>query len=260
MNESPRPSPPSRRPGLWLAVLALLIAALAFYSLRGSRQDESLLRADGVQLQADSGLLAYAARRAEPLYQSNCASCHGANLQGERSKGVPNLADGVWLYGAGQITEIEQTILYGIRSGHPKARNLADMPGLGRIGQLTPAEVHDVVEYVLQLSQQPHDSAAAQRGQFVYMNHGACYDCHASDGYGVSDYGTPALTGRGGAWLYGGDRDSLYKSTFDGRHGLCPAWINKLGFADIRALAAFLYSRSHSAPSDQNNSQPSAGT
>lgn len=260
MNEPlPSPAAPShaRRYWLLLAAAALLIVGLVFFWRAGVRQDQDLLRAEGGQLQADPALLAYASKRALPVYQEHCASCHGANLQGDRSKGVPNLGDEVWLYGTGQITEIEQTILYGIRSGHPKSRNVAEMPGFGRVGQLTQQEVKDVVEYVLMLSKQPHDETALERGKFVFQNHGLCYDCHASDGYGVSDYGTPSLTGRGGSWLYGGDRDTLYKSTFDGRHGKCPAWVNKLSFAEIRALAAFLYSRSH-ANASSTATQPAA--
>ncbi|MGE3532095.1 MAG: c-type cytochrome [Steroidobacteraceae bacterium] len=245
----------------WFVVgaLALLIAGLGLYHwLHTSRQDAALLRSEGEQLQGNTVLLAYASQRAQPLYKKYCAGCHGADLKGNRSKGIPNLGDGIWLYGAGQITEIEQTILYGIRSGHPKAHNLADMPGFGRLGLLAPDEVEDVVEYVLQISHQPHNAAAAERGKLLYQDRGACYDCHALDGYGISDYGTPGLTGRGGSWLYGGDRATLYKSIFDGRHGLCPAWIDKLSFAEIRALAAFLYSRSHSNNEPQNAQSPHA--
>ncbi|MGC3982589.1 MAG: c-type cytochrome [Steroidobacteraceae bacterium] len=250
MNEA-KPSNKSQpaSPRRWLVPGAALIvvAGLLYYWIHGSQQDEALLRATGSQLQQDKALLAYADNRAQPIYKEHCASCHGADLKGDRSKGIPNLGDGVWLYGTGQITDIEQTILYGIRSGHPKSHNLADMPAMGRINQLTKNEIQDVVEYVQLLSKQPHDEAAAERGRRVYENHGVCYDCHASDGYGVSDYGTPSLTGRGGSWLYGGDRDTLYKSVFDGRHGLCPAWVNKLSFAEIRALSAFLYQRSQVA-------------
>ncbi len=228
--------------------LALLLGAVYFWLHRNS-QDDALLRSEGSALQANAELLAYASQRALPLYQEHCASCHGADLNGSPSHlpGIANLGDAVWLYGTGQITDIEQTILYGIRSGHPKSHNLAEMPGFGRIGQLSKDEVNDVVEYMLQISHQPHDAAAAERGKVVYQNQGLCYDCHAADGYGVSDYGTPSLTGRGGSWLYGGDRATLHKSTFDGRRGLCPAWVNKLSFAEIRALAAFLYSKSHDA-------------
>lgn len=237
-----------------LVLLAVVVIGVAIYWHRNARRDEQLLSSTGTELQANAELLNYATRRAQPIYQEHCASCHGADLKGDRSRGVPNLGDSIWLYGTGQITEIEQTILYGIRSGHPKARNLAEMPGFGRIGQLTKDEIKDVVEYVLLISHQPHDETAAARGKFVFQNHGLCYDCHASDGYGVSDYGTPALTGRGGSWMHGGDRATLYQSVFDGRHGLCPAWVKKLSFADIRALAAFLYNRSNE--SKTSSAQP----
>lgn len=263
MNEPPlslAPTPShARRYWLVAGVALVLIAGLVFHWRNGAR-DQALLRAEGSRLQQDTALLAYASQRAQPIYKEHCASCHGADLGGDRSKGIANLGDSVWLYGSGQITDIEQTILYGIRSGHPKSHNLAEMPGFGRIGQLTKDEVKDVTEYVLQISKQPHDAAAAKRGEFVYQNHGACYDCHGADGYGVTDYGTPSLIGRGGAWLYGGDYDTLYKSTFDGRHGLCPAWVKKLSFAEIRALAAFLYVRSHTEPPGATASQPTPNT
>lgn len=242
-----KPLRTSRRK-LWVSIIALacaLIAALAFYNVRTARINARLLIASSSQLLAQSDLIAYGTRRGAPLYQEHCASCHGANLKGDRARGVPDLEDSIWLYGSGSITDIEQTILYGIRSGHPRAHNLTEMPGMGRTGQLNKADVQDVVEYVLKISDQAHDEAAAQRGKDVFNNRGVCYDCHAADGYGVSDYGTPALTGRGGSWIYGGDRATLYKSVFDGRHGLCPSWVKKLSFVDIRSLAVYLYQRSH---------------
>jgi cytochrome c oxidase cbb3-type subunit 3 len=242
-----------------LVLLAVAVIGVIFYWQRNVRRDEALLRSTGTELQANADLLAYAIRRAQPIYQEHCASCHGAGLKGDRSRGIPNLSDSVWLYGNGQITDIEQTILYGIRSGHPKAHNLTDMPGLGRTGQLNKGEVNDVVEYVLLIGHQPHDEAAAERGKVVFFGQGVCYDCHSSDGYGVSDYGTPGLTGRGDSWMYGGDRATLYKSVFDGRHGLCPAWVNKLSFAEIRALAAFLNSRSGANASSAQPKKASNG-
>jgi len=33
------------------------------------------------------------------IYQTNCSSCHGANGQGDRVQGAPNLSDAIWLYG-----------------------------------------------------------------------------------------------------------------------------------------------------------------
>lgn len=256
-------APPWRAARYWLVpgALTVLMMALVWMLMRRSDQADALLRSAEARLQTNAALLAYASQRARPLYQTHCAGCHGADLTGDHSKGAANLGDGIWLHGTGQINDIEQTILYGIRSGHPKARNLDDMPGFGRIGQLTRNEIGDVVEYVLQISHQPHNAAAAERGRLIYQDRGACYDCHAIDGHGISDYGTPGLTGRGGAWLYGGARAALYKSIFDGRHGLCPAWIGKLSFVEIRALAAFLYSRSHGSndPQAAQSSNP-AGT
>ncbi len=53
-----------------------------------------------------------AAQRASSLFQSQCASCHGTNGQGDRTQGAPNLADADWLYG-GEADNIYQTIYYG---------------------------------------------------------------------------------------------------------------------------------------------------
>jgi len=242
-----------RRQWLNIAVLLIALVAVAIFShLRTKHRDAQLLLDTNSQLIANVELMQYGSRRGAPLYKEHCASCHGNNMEGNRARGIPNLEDSVWLYGTGTITDIEQTILYGIRSGHPKSHNLADMPGFGRIGQLNKADIDDVVEYILKISGQPHDDAAATRGKDVYADRGVCYDCHAGDAQGVSDYGTPALTGRGGSWLYGGDRATLYKSAFDGRHGLCPSWIQKLNFLDVRSLAIYVYAQSH-RPS-QNNS------
>jgi cytochrome c oxidase cbb3-type subunit 3 len=75
---------------------------------------------------------------------------------------------------------------------------------------------------------------------------GNCFDCHAADAGGVTDYGAPALTGP--IWLYGGDRQTLYQSILDGRHGMCPAWIGKLTPLQIRSLTLYLVSTSRIAP------------
>lgn len=42
---------------------------------------------------------AAAVARAAPLFQDNCAACHGANGKGNRAYGAPNLTDNEWLYG-----------------------------------------------------------------------------------------------------------------------------------------------------------------
>jgi cytochrome c oxidase cbb3-type subunit 3 len=117
------------------------------------------------------------------------------------------------------------------------------MPAYGLRGQLSDADIRNLVQYVLQLSGQPNDAQAAIQGRAVYNGQGGCFDCHAADARGNSDYGAPDLTAN--SWLYGGDPQSLYNSIYSGRHGMMPAWIGKLTLEQIRALAVYIYVASH---------------
>jgi len=85
-----------------------------------------------------------------------------------------------------------------------------------------------------------------KRGEAIFQDKGVCYDCHSRDGTGISDYGAPNLTDD--EWLYGGDDKTIYRSIYDGRHGVCPAWVGKLSFATIRALAVYVHSMSKESP------------
>jgi cytochrome c oxidase cbb3-type subunit 3 len=227
-----------------LTLIALIVLAGAGVHWWRTREMEArLLRLPADEIASDASIVAFADERGRSAYTTHCAQCHGADLRGDRRRGIPALSDHVWLYGSGDVSEIETTILYGIRSGHPKARNITDMPAFGRIEQLSPNEIEDVVQYVLSISGQPHEASAATRGDQLYADKGNCFDCHSSDALGNPDYGAPALTGE--AWLYGGDRESLRKSVTDGRHGICPAWITQLQPATIRELAIYVYSVAH---------------
>ncbi len=237
------------RPGTRAAILVLVLCAAATlaWQLHVSHIEAALVRADPDQAVSDPALLNFAMGRAPALFSRHCAGCHGGDMRGNRTLGAPDLADAVWLFGLGELPEIENTLDYGIRSGHPKSHNITDMPGLGRIGQLSAAEIRDVVEYVYAYSHTDANPDAVRRGRALFMDKGSCYDCHAQDGTGNVDYGSPDLTGHSG-WLYGGDRQTLFQSVYDGRHGLCPAWITKLNAAQIRELAIFLYTTARHAP------------
>ena len=236
----------------WLAAsLALSLLAIAgAYSWSRHSAAERLVRADPTQILLDPALLQHAVDLARPLYQRHCATCHGAALQGNPAHGVPNLAKNAWLYGSDPVA-VEHTILYGIRSGHPKAHNVTDMPALVRSGQISAEDARDVVEMLESLAGVSHDSQMAERGRAVYYGKGNCFDCHAADARGVTDYGAPALTGP--IWLYGGDRPTLYQSVLNGRHGICPAWIDKLTPLQIRSLTLYLVSTSRTAPTIAGN-------
>lgn len=236
-------------PGIAL-IVAIAAAAAASMWHRHALAD-ALVRATPEQLQHDGSLVRYALARAPDLYKANCASCHGENRHGNRRIGAADLADGVWLYGDGGVDDIENTLLYGIRSGHPKSHNFGDMPALGRTRQLAQTEVDDLAQYVLALSNQTHDVMAAERGRVLYSGGGRCAGCHGVDGRGNSELGVPNL--HGPAWLYGGERDALRTSINDGRHGLCPAWIDRLDYADIRSLAVWLSTSSHEREGHRNH-------
>jgi cytochrome c oxidase cbb3-type subunit 3 len=222
-----------------LCGLALVLLGM-FAAMMWTRQRQfanELLRTEPAQILNSPALLHEAMRIGRPQYQQHCQSCHGSALQGDVAHGVPNLTGNVWLYGNDPV-DVERTILYGIRSGHPKSRNLTDMPALVRTGQITADDARDAVEYLQNLAGRPYEKAAALRGRSIYYHKGNCFDCHANDAKGVTDYGAPALTGP--TWIYGGDRESLYQSIVNGRHGKCPDWINVLTPVQIRALALYL--------------------
>ena len=234
------------RRGLLIGLVLLLALTAGVGALAQRRGTQArLVRTDPQQILKDPALLKEALRLGAPLYRLHCAACHGAALQGNQVRGVPDLEHGAWLYGNDPV-DVEHTIYYGIRSGHPKARNLTDMPALVRTGQITAQDASDVVEFLLGVAGRPHDEAAALRGRAIYYNKGNCFDCHAHDLRGVVDYGTPALTGP--VYLYGGDRATLYHSVMNGRHGECPAWVGRLALVQIRALALYMVATPGSRP------------
>lgn len=240
--------PVTRTRKLLAALLGVLLAAAAFlWRLQVNDVEAKLVRADPDRAVTDPALVNFAMGRAPALYRRHCAGCHGSQLRGNHALGTPDLSDAVWLFGLGELPDIENTLDYGIRSGHPKSHNITDMPGLGRIGQLSAAETQDVVEYVYAYNHADANPDAARRGRSLFMDKGSCYDCHGQDGTGNVDYGSPDLTGHSG-WLYGGDRQTLFQSVYDGRHGLCPAWISTLSAVQIRELAVFLYITARRAP------------
>jgi cytochrome c oxidase cbb3-type subunit III len=232
-----------RQRWLWGAAITVALLLALCYWLHLRSLEAALVRQWPEELAQSPEMIRFAMSLARPVYAAHCASCHGANLRGNHAIGAPDLADSVWLYGDGGIGDIENTILYGIRSGHPKAHNVTDMPAEGRTHQLSAQEVDDVVEFVLALSRQAHDAAAAERGRKLFFDKGNCFDCHAGDAKGNPDYGSPALLGP--TWNYGGDRLTLRRTIYSGRHGLCPAWISRLTPPQIRALAVYLYVESH---------------
>jgi cytochrome c oxidase cbb3-type subunit 3 len=222
----------------------LLLAGLTAYRAQRGAIEARLLTTLPSDIPHDAALMRFANAQGAPLFAQHCASCHGADMRGNKSTGAPNLVDGVWLFGEGSIFEIERTILFGIRTGLSNSRDVTEMPAFGQRGLLTDAQMRDVVQYVLKLSDQPHREDAATEGRRVFeTGDSACIACHGDGGQGDTFSGASDLTAN--VWNYGGDEKSLYDTVYFGRRGTMPGWFGVLSLEQIRTLAVYVYSMSH---------------
>jgi cytochrome c oxidase cbb3-type subunit 3 len=114
-----------------------------------------------------------------------------------------------------------------------------------------------VIAYLRSLRKENAAADAVERGSNIFQDKGVCYDCHSRDASGIPDYGAPSLIDDD--TLFGNDDATLYTSIYDGRHGKCPAWIKKLSFATIRAIAVFVHSVSREAENSPNSQPSDAG-
>jgi cytochrome c oxidase cbb3-type subunit 3 len=233
--------------GLALGLILMVWAVL------NAQEEARLLRAEPDLIPADSAMMRFATSRGYGLYQAHCASCHGADGQGHYAVGVPNLTDKDWLYGDGEVSDIETVVQYGIRASNGRTWRLADMPAFAHarpyareptIKSLSPGDIGDVMQFLRLLEDLPADPAASQRGVAIFAGRGGCFDCHSRDGHGDPAIGAPNLTDS--IWLYGdGSPKWIYDTIANGRAGVCPAWSGRLGPAQIREVSLYVYSLSH---------------
>src|SRR4051812_22883709 len=104
---------PKRRGWLIAASVALLaVAALVSFGI-GRLQDwrtrNAMLALWPDEVQKHPDLVRYGVALGQPAYGENCASCHAADLTGDKKRGAPNLGDKIWLYDQGQVSDIEKT-------------------------------------------------------------------------------------------------------------------------------------------------------
>lgn len=195
-----------------------MMAALAATPIEKLPENEELLRA--------------AIAGGKAAFRVNCVQCHGAGAAG--TIGYPNLKDEDWLWG-GNLKEIEQTLLHGIRQADDPETRTSMMPNFGKDGLLTAAQVNDVTGYVLSLSGKAPVNA---NGQAVFAAN--CVACHGPDGKGLRQFGAPNLADA--VWLYGGSQEQVAGSINKAHAGVMPAWSNRLDGATIKMLAAYVHS------------------
>ncbi|MET0364550.1 MAG: c-type cytochrome [Sphingobium sp.] len=243
------------------SILLLLALAWAVHGAMARRQAEALVRADPETILSVPPLRDTAMRLGHGVFESHCAACHGPAGRGDRAKGAPDLADGDWLYGQGQVEEIEQTVLHGIRSGDARGWSLAYMPAYARarpygpeaIAPLRPAEIQHVAAYLRSLHDDAGvDPAAVARGKAIYAGKGGCWDCHGGDASGDSAIGAPNLVDD--VWLYGdGSQAAIAQSVAYGRFGRMPAFARTLTPMEARAVAAYVASLSQQKRDERTN-------
>jgi cytochrome c oxidase cbb3-type subunit 3 len=163
----------------------------------------------------------------ERLFMNNCSQCHGSDARG--SKGFPNLTDNDWLHG-GTPDKIKETL------------------NLGRIGNMPPMaaalgtadDVKNVAQYVLSLSNSPHDSVRAQLGKEKFA---VCAACHGPDAKGMQAVGSANLTDN--VWLHGFGEAAIAAMINQGKVNQMPAQAGKLTDGQIHVLAAYVWGLSN---------------
>ncbi|MBI2235069.1 MAG: cytochrome-c oxidase, cbb3-type subunit III [Micavibrio aeruginosavorus] len=212
-----------------------------FSRLEKSQQDIAVLQAGYIEnfkaapfdrIMNDEQLYAFATAGGAAAFKDNCATCHGTGGAGGR--GYPNLNDDDWIWG-GTIEDIHQTLEFGARSGHPETR-VSAMPAFGKDGLMSREDIATVVDYVANLPRQGHDLSS--KGYDLFQKN--CASCHGTEAKGNREFGAPNLTD--GIWLYGGSKDTIYKTVYNGRSGVMPYWSGRLDDNTIRQLAVYVHS------------------
>ena len=163
----------------------------------------------------------------ERLFMNNCAQCHGSDARGGR--GFPNLTDGDWLHG-GSPDKIKESITKG---------RIGIMPPMAAaVG--TPDDVSNVANYVLSLSNSPHDALKASLGKEKFA---VCAACHGADGKGNQVIGSANLTDN--IWLWGSGEKAIVAMVNGGKVNQMPAQEGKLTESQIHVMASYVWSLSN---------------
>lgn len=184
------------------------------------------------EIRADSTLFAFAETGGKASFLGNCAPCHAPGGAG-RPGGFPVLADDDWLWG-GTLSEIEQTINFGVRAEHDESR-FSEMPPYD--GVFSREELDDLSQYVLSLSRPVEDLTAVERGAPLYADN--CVACHEVGGKGNREFGAPRLSDQ--IWLYADAAKAISSQIKNPKHGSMPAWGERLDASTIKMLTVYVH-------------------
>lgn len=214
---------------------ALVMEQVAAGKAAQSKFRDAIANAELTEIPKKPELLNFALAGGKAAFGDNCAPCHGRGAQG--FKGYPNLNDDDWIWG-GDLEAIHTTIRHGIRNTADEDARQSDMPKFGVEELLEKPQINDVAEYVLSLSGNATDEAAAGRGKEVYAEN--CAACHGENGLGNKELGAPNLSDA--IWLYGGQKADVVTSINTGRGGVMPPWQTRLDEVTVKQLAVYVHS------------------
>ena len=182
----------------------------------------------------DPQLLNFALSGGQAAFADNCAPCHAPGGAGR--PGYPVLADDAWIWG-GTMDEIQYTLLHGIRWDEDSETRFSEMPAFGQ-GILDREQIAQVANFVLSLSGEAPDPEAAEAGAEIFAAN--CTSCHGENGTGDPEFGAPNLADQ--VWLYGGTETDIRQQVTDPRHGVMPAWGERLDPETIKMLVVYVHS------------------
>jgi cytochrome c oxidase cbb3-type subunit 3 len=187
------------------------------------------------EIVSDPNLLNFALAGGKAAFADNCAPCHGAGGAGR--PGFPSLADDAWIWG-GTLDHIQQTLQHGVRWQGDDDTRVSEMPRFGADDLLNPEQINDVSQFVLSLSNTATDAAAAERGAPIFAEQ--CAVCHGPNGEGNQELGAPRLSDA--VWLYGGTLQDVLSQVTAARHGVMPAWQDRLDDPTLKMLTVYVHS------------------
>ncbi len=186
-------------------------------------------------IRGDEELYRFSLAGGNSLYKVYCTPCHGTGAQG--APGYPNLNDDDWLWG-GDVKAIYTSIKHGIRNDEDEDARFSDMPGFGDDELLEPKVITEIAHQVLSLAGLEHDESLAKSGAEPYQEN--CATCHGEKGKGDMELGAPNLTDA--IWFYGNTPGQIVSQIKSPRHGVMPAWGERLGDVAVKQLAVYIHS------------------